>query len=142
LDSTRSFDDVALHIGRQISKVRCIPCLLTVFAEGSLERVIIGAVIIGGHDVFSSMKVGCQSFGPTDTTNPTESVGDACGQFLDLAIEIIQPLSSQRQVLANDQACALSTFGTAIVIVKTKIQEGKNVESSQTCLIGSGLDPR
>jgi hypothetical protein len=55
LNPTGSFYDVALHFGRQVGKFSRVPRLLAVFAEGLLEKVIVGVDIIGGHDVFSCM---------------------------------------------------------------------------------------
>jgi hypothetical protein len=59
--------------------------LLAVFAEGSLERVIIGADITGGHDVFSCMREGCQDIGLTDAVDHGNLSVNARGQFVDLA---------------------------------------------------------
>ena len=55
LDLTRSFQDLALHIDRQLSKLIGTPSSFAVFTERLLERIIIGAVIMGEHDVFSCM---------------------------------------------------------------------------------------
>ena len=51
--------------------------LFAVLAEGSVERVIIAVIIIGGHDVFSCMRKGCQGVGLTDTMDRREPVSDS-----------------------------------------------------------------
>jgi hypothetical protein len=85
LDLARSFNYVALHIGRQVGKVVGTPASFAVFTEGFLEGAISQAIIIGGHDAFSSMRKGCQDLELTDTTGRREPASEAGGQFVDLA---------------------------------------------------------
>ena len=85
LDLARSFDYVALHIGRQVGKFVGTPASFAILAEGLLERIIIGAIIIGGHDVFSYMRKGCPGLELTDTMDRREPLSEAGGQFVDLA---------------------------------------------------------
>jgi hypothetical protein len=85
LDLARSLDYVALHLGRQVSKVIGTPASFAVFTEGSLEGSISRVIIIGGHDAFSCMRKGCQGLELTDTMDRREPVSEAGGQFVDLA---------------------------------------------------------
>jgi hypothetical protein len=71
LDFTCSLDNVALHIGRQVGKVIGKPASFAVFAKCSLERIIIGAGVIGGT-TFSPGRVGCQGLALTDAMDPRE----------------------------------------------------------------------
>ena len=52
LDLACSLDNFTLRLSRQVNKVVGAPAAFAVFAEGSLEGVIGGALIIRGHDVF------------------------------------------------------------------------------------------